>query len=1060
MRKHLLLLLVGWLFISHPLFPQTIYNPKNVDKTATSYFDGQQTFRALEYTKDPDPQGEKVYRLETWAENGFPDIYLRGIDAGNVVYFEDKFPYDNLYDNQSQFLSSEAVQTLYGFQNVMKEFDQRFGWKGPDGVGVTPINVFLRNSDEQPLESPGAHYIKYDNKEYFEFFRSFSGNKPYKNVLEVIAHEYTHAIFHWKTGIVSFPDYLCNEYITLSEGISDIFGIYIKNKALQTTPQNYLWLYAGQVGIGKDFSDPKTNQYANTYNGQYYTNVCTEDYDPHPGGGVAHKWFYLLSTGFQGSAYNDLGYVYSNLTGIGVEKAIQIVWDAMPMIKPSSDYPAFRAMTLQATEKLYGLNSAEYLAVQNAWCAVGVCADNQVGFTMSPANGVTGVDPWPEVEVSLTWKDEPVLEWEVQMSTKYDFSENLQTVKVNSFTKVIDPKGSITYTATVKGYYRPGDKVYARAQITQAAPTFCRTAINPLCPLYQKFGPTHAFTLEDKQVDLFSWMQQTFFTVNPWKDPTLNWKSVNGAQKYTFQVFNDKPLTDLVSFGTVNHTGNFMESGVIPTLLEHGKKYYVRVRALRTNIAQLINNFGAWSKTDSILAIAPPTQVLQGKIQQDNDPATPVSSLGFWVGWDPVPGADNFVIQIAADAAFSNILRMHTSAGNLTNDLVALPLLADQTNLYVRVLPKKGTVYGICLNVWRVVTSQNALLPKMTTPADSSPIAYKKYGGVTFGYQGGTLNLALIDHFELHLTKKTSGQTTVYVTQGKVFDQYIQDQLMFDDKQGLEVRVCGVGPLGAKSGLSPAFFYPICPDQPFPKFPGDFSKVDPSKALTVSWHASLWLKSGDNYLVTILDNGVPVAGFNNAPTTATSMNVPAGTLPSNKTLSLFIKNQGSCPGIDAPTVLFSTTSGVSNNPPAPPTKNFTIGIRGFRNDADINFIPPAFETSDYTLGFELFDPNGVKVNVVDGNGPVSQLLVDSENAILDIPLTMMPVGKYTLKLKMLNIVTQAEYFPFDQPRFSVLFNGQPVVSNHFITFQPLDPASPFNEWQPNFQFSDIIIEVK
>ncbi|MBO9617346.1 MAG: M4 family metallopeptidase [Dyadobacter sp.] len=1060
-RLALHLLLTG-IWISLPLLSvsQPMYNAQNVDRTAMSFFDGQQTFRALEYSTDP--QGNnKVYRLQTLPENGFPAIILRGISAGDSVYFEDKDPFDNQFtDNPTPYLSAEAVQLHYGIQTVMKVTDERFGWKGLDGIGASPVKILMQNTDELEDVPSNAYYLRDTNDENFFFGRSLKSIDPFVSIIDVIAHEFCHGIFQHRANIPLYTEF-CREEESINEGIAWIFSNYIKNKIKQSTPQNYNWLIGDQIDDDPlHFNNPKSHEIADTYNGQYYINECSESYEVDAGGGVVLKWYYLLSVGFQGSAYNDLGYGYSNLTGIGVEKAIQIVWDAMPGITINTDYPALRFLTLKAAEKLYGINSTEYLAVQNAWCAVGVCDNNQKGFTMSPANGAGNVEPWPTVQVSLTWEDEPVLEWEVQTSTDNNFSKNLQTYKVSNFTTVVNPKGGIAYTGTVNGYYHPGEKVYAHARITQAGPNFCRTATNPLCALYQQFGPAHAFILDNKKASFFSWVQGTN-KVNPWKDPTLTWKSVNSAQKYNFQVFEDKALTTLISSGTVNHTGNFQESGVITTPLDNDKKYYTRVRALRTNIQQIIDNFGAWSAIDSILTAAPPTQVFQAKNQKANDPATEVSSMGFWVGWDAVPGADNFVIQIATDAAFSNIIRIHTAAGNLTTDLVSLPLLSNLTSLFVRVLPKKGTAYSTCLNVWRVITNQNAGLPAMKAPADGSPIEYKDYLGEGFEWKANTLNMALVDHFELHLTEKTSGLTTVYASQGKVFDLYIQDQLMFDDKQGIEAKVLAVGPLGAKSGLSAAFSYPICPDQPLPKFPGDFDKIDPSKAFTITWHPSLWLKPGDTYLVTIMDNGSPVQGFNNAPTSATSINVPANTLSPNKTFSFNVKNQGSCPGLKIYDVVFSTLSGGNNNPPATPVKNFAIELHGFRNDPDPNFIPPAYGTSDFEIGLKLLDPNGVKVNTVDGNGnPVSKLLVDSENAIVGIAVNQMPVGKYILRLEMLNIFPPNTYFPFDQPRFSVLLDGKVVLANHIITIDPFNPASPFNEWKTGFQFADIVIEVK
>ena len=1060
MKKILpLLLSVQVWILSHASFSQQIYNEMNVDRTAMSFFDGQQTFRALEYTLDADPQGEKVYRLQTLPENGFPSITLLGISAGDTVYFEDKTPSDNQFtDNPTPYLSAEAVQLHYGIQAVMKATNERFGWKGLDGIGVSPIKIFMQNTDEVPDAPSNAFYNKDMNNEYSFFGRSINDVEPFVNVIDVIAHEFCHAIFQHRSKVPLYKDF-CREEESINEGIAWIFGIYIKNKIKQSNPQNYNWLIGDQIDDDPlHFDAPKSHEAADTYNGEYYVNECSESYEVDAGSGVILKWYYLLSNGFQGSTYNDLGYGYSNLTGIGVEKAIQIVWDAIPGITIDTGYPSFRLLTLQAAEKLYGINSLEYSAVKNAWCAVGVCDNNQKGFAMSPANGVDNVEPWPTTQVSLTWEDQPVLEWEVQMSTKYDFSQNLQTYKVSNFTTVVNPKGGIAYTGTVNGYYHPGERVYARARITQAGPNFCRTSTNPLCALYQKFGPAHVFTLNSKKASFFSWVQGTN-KVNPWKDPTLTWKSINGAQKYTFQVFTDKALTTLVSFGTVSHTGNFQESGVISTLLENSKKYYTRVRALRTDIPQIVDNNGAWSEVDSIYTVAPPTEVFQAKSQKANDPAKEVSSMGFWVGWDQVPGADVFVIQIATDAAFANIIKTHNSAGNLATDLVSLPLLPNLTALFVRVLPKKGMVYSTCLNIWRVVTNENLGVPAMTTPADGSPIEYKDYWGEGFGWKANTLNMALVDHFELHLTKKSSGLTTMYTTDK--FDLYVQDQLLFDSKQGLKAKVRAVGPSDAKSGFSAEFSYPICPDQPLPEFPGDFDKIDPSKSFTISWHPSLWVKPGDNYLVTIMDNGAAVQGFNNAPTTATSMVVPANTLQPNKTYSFNIQNQGSCPGLKIWTVVFSTLAGGSNNPPATPVKNFAIELRAFRNDPDANFVPPAFGTSDYFMGLELFDPNGVKVPIFDGNGqPVSQLLVDSENSIVGIAVNQMPVGKYTLRLKMINIVTPALYFPFDQPRFSVFLDGNVVISNHVITIDLVNPSSPFNEWQTGFQFADIVIDVK
>lgn len=350
----------------HCSFSQNLYNSKNVDRTAMTFFDGLQTFRALEYTVTQNPQSEKVYRLQTLPENGFPAIELQGTNQGISVYFEDKLPYDDQYtDNPTPYLSSEAAQVLSGFQRVMKVFDQRFGWKGSDGTGTVPIDIKMKNQFET-----GSNVITYYSANadggYFGFERNLNGNKPFQICIDVLAHEMAHSIIRYQTGVYTKIDIPCAEYIAITEGICNIFGIYIKNKINNSSPQNYDWMLASQVlSPAYDIGNPKTNQYADTYYGQYYPQSCVGS-SPYEGGGVASRWFYLLSTGLAGSETNDLGYTYTNLTGIGIEKAIQIIWNALPELKANSTYPSLRIITLKAAEQLYGLNSTEYQAVQKA----------------------------------------------------------------------------------------------------------------------------------------------------------------------------------------------------------------------------------------------------------------------------------------------------------------------------------------------------------------------------------------------------------------------------------------------------------------------------------------------------------------------------------------------------------------------------------------------------------------------------------------------------------------------------------------------------------------------
>lgn len=1062
MKRFLSDLIFGsiYFFASLSTFAQPFNNPKNVDRTAASFFDGQQTFRALEYSTDP--QGNnKVYRLQTLPESGLPAMTLQGTDQGSTVYFEDKDPFDNQFtDNPTPYLSAEAVQLHYGFQAVMKATKQRFGWKGLDGIGVSPVKVLMQNMDEIADGNGKVYYFNDGTDEYFFFGRSLKDDTdPFASSLEIIGHEFCHAIFQHRANTPLNLEF-CREEESINEGVSFIFGLYIKNKIKQTTPQNYIWTLGDQLDDNPmHVSDPKSHEVADTYNGEFYVNVCSEDYDLATASGIVLKWYYLLSEGFQSSAYNDLGYGYSNLQGIGVEKAIQIVWDAMPDFTLNTDYPAFRNLTLQVAEKLYGLHSTEYLAVQNAWCAVGVCDNNPVGFSMSPVNGAGNVIPWPAVDVNLVWQNNLVKEWEVQFSTKYDFSENLQTITVDDFTAVVDPNGLLVFKATASGNFHPGDKVYARAKITKADPDFCK-GINPLCAFYQQFGPAHFFWLSDLQTSFWPYNNNST-NINPWNSPTLSWKSVNDTHRYRLQVATDNAFNDIVYDGVSSYTGNFAEHGKINTLLEMGSNYYARVRAERISQLKIQKNYGVWSTTLNVHTITPTTAIKQAKSQSAIDPAFPVSSLGQQIDWDPVPGASYFVIQVATDNGFNSIVRSVTVAGNSTGTLLLLPPTPDQTPLFVRVLPQKGAAFGICINTWRIITNQQAAVPLMKGPANGSFFPFKAFLG-TFEWTQGSLNLNAVDHFEVHFTEKTSNLTSIFTTQGKVFDFLVKDPLLFDDKLGFKVEVLGVNSLGAKSALSLPFDYTVCPDHPGVSFPGDLGKVDPTKNFNIEWYPSAWFDAGSQYLVTIKDGANPLPGFNNKPTTSNFMLVPAGTLVNGKSYTVTVRNSSSCPGIGLPETFFNAVGAGGINQPQPPKLvNFNIELKGFRNDPDGTKFPPEYGTSNYVLGIELIDPDGNLLALVDPNGnQVTQLDVDSENSGVIMVGNNKPEGKYKLRLKMVNIFDPLLYYPFNQPRFSVLLNAQTVVNNHIITVDFINPSSPFNEWQAGFQFADIILDVK
>ena len=1040
---------------------QPIYNQHNVtqDVFMSSYFD-LRPLRVMEYSTD---QAGTIIerRLEVLPENDLPSMRARVLtDSFEEQPFVNKPPFDASFDDgvPDFKLAASAATLLLGTEVSLKIIKDKFGWIGIDNLAVNgkPIIWNIVNPGK-PIFVASAAY----NPIIKEFLFATDGNQPeQRNHIDVVGHELIHGIIDKKVGNVNLQKVSpCAERRVLEEALGDIIGLYILNEYEQNSPAFYTWTYGKGVGIpGRSFDNPNSLGQPDTYFGNYYENVCplAGDFPEHKNATVINHWYYLLAVGTTGTETNDLGYSY-HLNGIGIEKAIQIVWKCLDFLTDKTNFKELKQISLTVAEQLYGLHSTEYLAVMDAWCAIGICDNNLGPFYMSPAHGTTGVEPWPGVNVNVTWEGLPVDEWEVQMASNAAFTENVQNVLIKNFSVVIKPGGGSAYSGFATGHYLPGSRVYARARITKAGANFCK-GYNALCVLYQQYGPAHAFTLDDKQTAFWHAVPGNSWTVNPWNTPTIEWKSVLNAEQYVYEVGEDEAFSKIVFTGTTLPSGNFKESGAINTMLDAGKTYFTRVKAKRFNTPYLINNYGASSEIEEIKVSVPRTSVLQALNQKPGDPATEVSSLGFWVGWQPYPGSIHYIIQIATDDAFQNIILTKTVAGNLTTELVELPSLADQSYLSVRVLPQNGPQFGLCDNTWRMKTKAATATPLMKSPADGSAFPFNAFLG-TFEWKANTLNMNLVHHFEVHYKPKPFNTASIFLTPDASFSMSLMDASLFTNKPGFEIAVLAVGPKGAKSALSPPFSYKICADHPQVLFPGDQTGViDAQLDFNVQWKSSLF-DPNTTYLVTLKDGatGIPIPGFNNKATTSTSMLVPAGTLTNGKKFSVSVKNASSCVGILLSENLFSAISSGSNQPQPPKLVNFTIELKGFRNDVD----PFSWETSDYVLGIELIDPDGNVLGLFDpAQNQVTELLVDSENSGVIMHASNKPQGQYKLRLKMKNIFDPLLYYPFDQPRFSVFLNGKPEINPHVITANFADPNSFTHEWKVGFQFADIHLDIK
>jgi thermolysin len=192
--------------------------------------------------------------------------------------------------------------------------------------------------------------------------------------LDVVGHELTHGV----TAYTSNLAYL-NESGALNEAFSDIMGTSIE----------FFFQPAGSGLMKADYllaEDVVTTGLSGTLNGvrsmenpalygqpDHYSKkfVGTADNGGvHINSGIANQAFYLA---IEGGTNRTSGIRVQGVGGANREQIEKVFYRAFAQLMPSNaNFSMARIITLQAAIDLYGLSSAPYNAVRDAWTAVGV----------------------------------------------------------------------------------------------------------------------------------------------------------------------------------------------------------------------------------------------------------------------------------------------------------------------------------------------------------------------------------------------------------------------------------------------------------------------------------------------------------------------------------------------------------------------------------------------------------------------------------------------------------------------------------------------------------------
>lgn len=261
-----------------------------------------------------------------------------------------------------------ALDVHWGLEQTYDYFLNNHNWRSFDGNGCdikAYVHAYMLCRD-----ASGNIYQTKDNAGYFPEYNHLEfgdggGDRDMHTSLDIVAHEFAHAIFH---HLVNTDEITNEETFAINEGLSDIWGACVEKNV---APSKQTWLIGEDIyyngGSIRNMSNPKSKEHPNTYKGDFWY----EHPERHAWAGVLDYWFYLLANG--GSGTNDFGYHY-NVTGIGMEKAARIVFRAERYyINNQTNYKTLCEYMIRAAKDLS--SGQEVASTIEAWRAVGLLPD-------------------------------------------------------------------------------------------------------------------------------------------------------------------------------------------------------------------------------------------------------------------------------------------------------------------------------------------------------------------------------------------------------------------------------------------------------------------------------------------------------------------------------------------------------------------------------------------------------------------------------------------------------------------------------------------------------------
>ncbi|MET7967037.1 M4 family metallopeptidase [Micromonospora sp. NPDC005305] len=248
-----------------------------------------------------------------------------------------------------------CVDALFAAQTEHKMLAQWLGRNGADGNGgYWPIRVGLNDQNAY-----------YDGSQV-QIGKNTAGQ--WIGSLDVVAHEIGHGIDDHTPGGISGGG--------TQEFVADTFGAatewFANEPSSYDAPDFLVGEKVNLVGSGpiRNMYNPSALGDPNCYSSSI------PGTEVHAAAGPGNHWFYLLANGSSPTNGQPASSTCngSSVTGLGIQKAMKIMYNAMLLKTSSSSYLKYRVWTLQAAKNLYPTSCTEFNAVKAAWTAISVPA--------------------------------------------------------------------------------------------------------------------------------------------------------------------------------------------------------------------------------------------------------------------------------------------------------------------------------------------------------------------------------------------------------------------------------------------------------------------------------------------------------------------------------------------------------------------------------------------------------------------------------------------------------------------------------------------------------------